>query len=476
MKKPFLTRLFVYGVAASAAIALNFMINNTEIPASNLDRTGVPADQQAIELTEIFNHVSDVHYKEPTVEELQDRARELADPEQTVGHTLNRVLQSLDPHSRYSPPVHFEQQMIQMSGESSFVGVGVSIEDAGDYIRVMEVHDGPAKRAGVQAGDLITHVNGQSAKGWELAEIAENLRGEEGTSVSMTVERDGSSITMDVQRERVVVEVSPVRTKQIGDNIGYVHLATFGQENASEAVREAVLEHRANMGDDFQGLILDLRGNLGGLVSETVEIADDFLDEGLITNFGKRPDGIANQRYYADDGDILDGLPIVVLTDEMSASASELLSGALQDHDRATIMGSRSFGKGSAQGMYELTNGGAINITTALYFLPSGRSIQGVGITPDIHVITDDAPDRSITEANRANTIANPNGASAEFQSASSCEAHIDVDVSDVGPELLDRAGEPDEALICAVAFLNETDEHVEFKQAANQQLRKLSQ
>lgn len=465
MKRPFLTRLWVYGAAASAALAFNFMLNTGgPVDVDDLERKNVPVEQQVESLSGVFNAVSELHYTRPSVESLEEAARECAPEQETIAGTLDCVLQSLDPHSRYIAPVQHQQDLEEESGQRSYsgIGVGIALDQESGYVKVTDVFDGgPAKGAGLQTGDLITHVDGESAHGFTLQQIREAIIGETGTSVVVTIARDGQSQDFIIDRANVTVDNSPVTAKQIGNNIGYVHLRSFGQHNAGEEVREAVEQLREQMGDDFEGLVLDLRYNPGGFAKEAGEIADDFLNSGQIINFGRTPDGEDNHRTFAAPGDILDGLPIVVLVNERSASASELLSGALQDHGRATIMGTRSYGKGSAQNEFMLSNGGVLHITTMLYFLPDNGSVQNIGIIPDIEVLTGNDNERRVGESVSNGALTNPNGQTEIADSPQTCDMHQDVSADDVGEEFRTRNGGVDEALLCAVEYLSGGADHV---------------
>lgn len=251
MKRPFLTRLWVYGAALSAGLALNFMLNSGgplgPIDVDDLERRNVPVEQQVESLREVFNGVSELHYTRPSLESLEAAARECAPEQETVAGTLDCVLQSLDPHSRYIPPVQYQQDLEDESGQTSYsgIGVGIVLDEESGYVKINEVFDGgPAKAAGLQADDLITHVEGESAHGYTLDQIREAITGETGTEVAITIDRGGESLEFEMNRGRVTIENNPTASMQIGDNIGYVRLSHFGQHNAGESVREAIEELR----------------------------------------------------------------------------------------------------------------------------------------------------------------------------------------------------------------------------------------
>ena len=412
-------------------------------------------------LSGLFNFVSQNHYKEPSVQELMEEAIECAPHTVSEWEIFNCVLQKLDPHSRYMDPAQAEAFWERVQGQFGGVGVTIRYDAVKDGFEVMGFSDNsPSEAAGLQEGDVITHIDGHDVSEDGRSSIS-MLRGDIGTDVVLTVKRTGQTAPVEITVTRAAIERNPVISKQIGDNIGYVRLTDFGGDNSQERLREAIEEHIANMGDDFDGIVLDLRGNPGGLLSEAIDIVDDFINDGIIVSEGpdaQHPDRVHN----ATDGDILNGKRLVVLVDEGSASASEVVTGALQDHDRAVVIGTQSYGKGSVQSIYNLTNGGALRLTTYLYFLPTGRSIQGEGITPDIEHVDDNAAARPHRrEADNAGMIANPNAVQ-DSRPSQICEGHDDLDASTLDQALLDGRGNPDEPLICAVEYLNWTSDYMQ--------------
>lgn len=450
------------GAFVAVALAVGLMVPATNSMAQ--DNQHAQQDMRRVNaLTTLFNFVSQNHYKQPAVEELMEEAIECAPHTMTEWDILNCVLQKLDPHSGYMDPDRAREFWARVQSQFGGVGVMILYEPAKSGFEITGFRaDSPSAAAGLHVGDIITHIDGHDVSEDGRSSI-QLLRGDIGTDVILTVKRPGVSTSIEFTVTRAATEQNPVSSKQIGDNIGYVRLSDFVNSNSEEKLREAIEEHMANMEDDFEGLILDLRGNPGGLLTEAIDIVDDFIDDGIIVTEGSdpaRPDRV----HDAANGDILNGKRLVVLVDEGSASASEVVAGALQDHGRATVMGTTSYGKGSVQSIYNLTNGGALRLTTYLYFLPTGRSIQGEGITPDIEHIDSNAAQqpRRRREADYDSMIANPNDVQNDNRLSQSCEGHDNIDLSSLDQALLNGSGRPDEALICAVEYLNGTSDYTQ--------------
>jgi carboxyl-terminal processing protease len=302
--------------------------------------------------------------------------------EQLIEAAINGMLTSLDPHSGYLDAKKYRDMQVQTKGEFGGLGIEVTMEDG--LVKVVSpIDDTPAYRAGIQAGDVITHINSEPVLGMSLAEAVERMRGPVDTSIALTLRRPGEEEPIDVSMARAVITISPVRWR-VEEDIGYVRVTTFNEQTESK-LREALEALEGDLGDRMKGVVLDLRNNPGGLLEQAVQVADTFLDRGeIVSTRGRRPDSI--QRFNSRQGDLLEGRPMVVLINGGSASASEIVAGALQDHDRAIVMGTPSFGKGSVQTIMPLPGHGAIRLTTARYFTPAGTSIQAKGITPDIEV------------------------------------------------------------------------------------------
>ncbi|MGH6905764.1 MAG: S41 family peptidase [Geminicoccaceae bacterium] len=318
---------------------------------------------------DVFERVRAEYVEEMTDQELIEAA-------------IEGMLTSLDPHSGYLNPKKYRDMQVQTKGEFGGLGIEVTMEDG--LVKVVSpIDDTPAYRAGIQAGDVITHINSEPVLGMSLSEAVERMRGPVDTSIALTLRRPGEDEPIDVSMARAVITISPVRWHSEGD-VGYVRVTTFNEQTEA-SLTEAVDALRVEVGEDMKGLVLDLRNNPGGLLEQAVGVADVFLDRGeIVSTRGRRSDSI--QRFNARQGDLAEGAPMVVLINGGSASASEIVAGALQDHGRAIVMGTPSFGKGSVQTIMPLPGHGAIRLTTARYYTPSGTSIQAKGIVPNIEV------------------------------------------------------------------------------------------
>ncbi len=307
---------------------------------------------------------------------------EPVDEEKLLQSAISGMLGSLDPHSSYLPPKGYEDMQEQTQGKFGGLGIEVTMED-GVVKVVAPIDDTPAARAGLQANDLITHLDGEPIVGLSLGEAVEKMRGVVDTKINLTVFREGKDEPFDVELTRAVITIFPVKARVEGD-IGYLRITTFNKQTG-EDLNTKIEELTQEIGDDLTGFVVDLRNNPGGLLSQAISVSDTFLDAGEIVSTRGR-DARSAERYQATEGDLAGGKPIVVLINGGSASASEIVAGALQDHRRAIVVGTKSFGKGSVQTIMPLTNGGAMRLTTSRYYTPSGRSIQALGIEPDIPV------------------------------------------------------------------------------------------
>ena len=311
--------------------------------------------------------------KEAYVEEVPDR--------DLVKSAINGMLANLDPHSSFMDDEDFEDMQVQTKGAFGGLGIEVTMEDG--FVKVVSpIDDTPADKANIQPGDLIIGIDNEGVYGLTLDEAVEKLRGKIGDPVLITIRR-GKNDPFEVKIIRDEIKISSVKSETF-DNIGYVRLTTFSQQTTPGLVK-AVQEFKKDLGDEFQGVVLDLRNNPGGLLSEAISVSDSFLELGEIVSTRGR-DGNDSTHHYSRPGDIINGLPLVVLINSGSASASEIVAGALKDHKRAVILGTRSFGKGSVQTVIPLPGHGAMRLTTARYYTPSGISIQAKGISPDIKV------------------------------------------------------------------------------------------
>ena len=317
------------------------------------------------------------------------------DNKKLIEAALAGMMTALDPHSNYLPPSNYDELRERTEGQYS--GVGLTISADGGMVKVISpMDDSPAARAGVQAGDVISSIDGQNAAGLTVSQVSEKLRGPVGASVKVTFLRDGSD-PLEVTLTREVIKVQSVTGRVEGD-FGYLRVSTFN-ENTGRELNEAIAKIKAEK-PGVKGYVLDLRNNGGGLLNAAIDVSDAFLERGeIVSQRGRKPEQI--QRYSAKPGDVTGGLPLVVLVNYSSASASEIVAGALKDHQRATIVGLTSFGKGSVQTVIPLRQGqdGALSITTARYYTPSGASIQKIGIEPDLEVARNEAEARIVSRS-----------------------------------------------------------------------------
>jgi len=293
------------------------------------------------------------------------------------------MLTGLDPHSSYMNSKAFRDMQVQTKGE--FGGLGIEVTQDNGFIKVISpIDDTPASKAGVKAGDIITALDGKTVQGLSLQDAVDKMRGSPNSKITLTIKREGVDKPIELSMLREVIHIQVVKSRMEPDGIGYLRLTQF-TEQADASLKQAVKALKQQAGGKLKGLILDLRNNPGGLLDQAVAISGDFISQGEIVSTRARHTEDA-QRWDAKGNDILDGVPLVVLVNGGSASSSEIVAGALQDHHRAVLLGTRSFGKGSVQTVIPLPGNGAMRLTTARYYTPSGRSIQGLGISPDVTV------------------------------------------------------------------------------------------
>ncbi len=350
-----------------------------------------------------------------TFAEVLDRVKaayvEPVDDKTLLENAIKGMLSNLDPHSAYLEPEAFADLQESTSGEFGGLGIEVGMEDG--FVKVVSpIDDTPASKAGIQPGDLIVKIDGQPTKGLSMMEAVEKMRGKAGSEIELTLVRDGGR-PFDLTLTRAVIKVRSVKSQMLEDGYGYLRISQF-QVNTGEEVGKTLTKLRQENGNKkLRGLVMDLRNNPGGVLQAAVEVADHFLKNGLIVYTEGR---LANSelRFNADPADASEGVPLVVLINGGSASASEIVAGALQDHKRAVLMGTDSFGKGSVQTVLPLNNDRALKLTTALYFTPNGRSIQAQGIVPDIEVarakVTREQDAEGIKEADLQGHLGNGNG------------------------------------------------------------------
>ena len=366
----FVGAAFLAGVAVGPASGLFTGASPWAIGAAQAQDAG-RAD--TYKLLRLFGDVFD-RIRAEYVEPVNDR--------DLVENAINGMLTGLDPHSSYMNAKAFRDMQVQTHGE--FGGLGLEVTQENGIIKVVSpIDDTPAARAGIKSGDLITTIDKTTVQGLSLNEAVDKMRGPPNSPIHLVIKRENIDKPIELTLNREVIHIQVVKSHLEGD-VGYVRLTQFNEQTDS-GLRAAVAKFRQQLGDKLKGVVLDLRNNPGGLLDQAVSVSDDFIEQGeIVSTRARHPED--SQRWNAKPGDITGGVPMVVLTNGGSASASEIVAGALQDHQRAVILGQRTFGKGSVQTVIPLAGNGAMRLTTARYYTPSGRSIQGLGITPDIPV------------------------------------------------------------------------------------------
>src|SRR3954447_249881 len=355
-------------IAAAAATLIVFGLHQ--------DAGGAASSANSAETYKQLNLFGDVFelVRNDYVDEVKD--------DTLVEGAINGMLTALDPHSNYLNSKNFTDMKVQTRGEFGGLGIEVSME-SGLVKVVSPIDDTPAANAGLKPGDLITHLDGTAVQGLTLPEAVEKMRGPVNSDVTLTIRREERD-PFDVKLTRAIIKIRSVRSHLEGNNIAYIRITSFN-EQTDVGLNNAMKKLKQDAAKKLAGIVLDLRNNPGGLLDQAVAVSDAFLDRGeIVSTRGRRSDDA--QRYNARPGDVASGLPVVVLINGGSASASEIVAGALQDHHRAVVMGTKSFGKGSVQTIIPLGGHGAMRLTTARYYTPSGRSIQAKGIDPDVVV------------------------------------------------------------------------------------------
>ncbi|HUR39609.1 MAG TPA: S41 family peptidase [Verrucomicrobiae bacterium] len=380
------------GVALGTGITLTHGVlaqkNKPDLPLRDLQT-----------FVEILNRVK-TDYVEPVTDEalLEDAVR--------------GMLAGLDPHSSYLDKEEFAEISVQTSGK--FGGLGIEVQLLNGFVRVIApIDDTPAHKAGVQAGDLIVKIDETPVKGMSLTDAVKKMRGDPGSKITLTLVREGTAEPLVLEMKRDVINVSSVRGRMLEPGMGYLRVSTFSSLTGKALSDEFKKLRKAAPGGQLKGLVLDLRNNPGGVLNAAIEVSDAFLDKGIVVSIKGRVND-ANREYNATPGDMLDGKPIVILVNGGSASASEIVAGALQDHKRALVVGTKTFGKGSVQTILPLQNDSAIKLTTARYYTPSGRSIQAEGIGPDITI--------------RPVKVSKPDGAPGDFISEADLTGRLEGD------------------------------------------------
>jgi carboxyl-terminal processing protease len=369
------TSLILLGAAAGTALTL--VVSQPKVGLMGMSAKAAAADtyRQLNLFGDVFERVRADYVEKP-------------DDSKLVESAINGMLAGLDPHSSYMDPKSFRDMQVQTRGEFGGLGIEVTMED-GLVKVVTPIDETPAAKAGIMANDVITHLDGDAVQGLTLNQAVEKMRGPVNTKIKLTVMRKGADKPLELSITRDIIRVRSVRSREEGDDVGYIRVTQFN-EQTTEGVKKAIADISAKIpGDKIKGYVLDMRNNPGGLLDQAISVSDAFLDRGeIVSTRGRNAE--ETQRFSARSGDLTKGKPIIVLVNGGSASASEIVAGALQDHKRATLIGTRSFGKGSVQTIIPLGAGnGALRLTTARYYTPAGRSIQAKGITPDIEVLQD---------------------------------------------------------------------------------------
>lgn len=422
--------LGAFVVLASTVMADKGAQEQTPEPVAQ-EKVSLPL-QELRAFAEVFERVSSDY-----VEEVDDK--------KLLEGAISGMLSSLDPHSAYLPPKSFEEMEEHTKGEFGGLGMEVGMEDG--FVKVISpIDDTPAEKAGVKAGDLIIKLGDEPVKGKTLSEAVDIMRGKPGTKLKLTIVRKGADAPINLTITRAVIKVKSVKQKMLKDGIGYVRISQFQVRTGQDLV-EAIQKLDELNKAPINGLVLDLRNNPGGVLTAAVQVSDAFLNDGLIVYTEGRIKN-SKMRFEAEKGDVLEGKPMVVLINEGSASASEIVSGALQDQKRAIIVGRTSFGKGSVQTLLPLNNGAAIKVTTARYYTPQGRSIQAEGIKPDIQVDlakiekVDTSDFINVKEKDLSGHLENGNGKDKADKNGDSKEASADEDIT----KLLEKDYELNEA------------------------------
>jgi carboxyl-terminal processing protease len=369
------TSLVILGAAVGAAMALFATQPRMIFAGASAKAAAADTYRQLNLFGDVFERVRADYVEKPEDGKLIETA-------------INGMLAGLDPHSSYMDAKSFRDMQVQTRGEFGGLGIEVTMEDG--LIKVVApIDDTPAAKAGILANDVITKLDDEQVQGLTLNQAVEKMRGPVNTKIKLTIMRKGAEKPIVVTLTRDVIRVRSVRSRVEGEDVGYIRLTQFN-EQTTEGLKQAISDIKAKIAEGkLKGYILDLRNNPGGLLDQAISVSDAFLQKGeIVSTRGRNPE--ETQRFNARAGDLTEGKPLIVLVNGGSASASEIVAGALQDHKRATILGTQSFGKGSVQTIIPLGSGnGALRLTTARYYTPSGRSIQAKGITPDIEVLQD---------------------------------------------------------------------------------------
>jgi carboxyl-terminal processing protease len=407
------TSLILLGAAAGAALTLMTTQPRVVFDGSSARAAGADTYKQLSLFGDVFERVRSDYVEKP-------------DDAKLVESAINGMLTGLDPHSSYMDAKSFRDMQVQTRGEFGGLGIEVTMED-GVIKVVAPIDETPAAKAGVMANDFITHIDDEPVQGLTLNQAVDKMRGPVNTKIKLKIMRKGQDKPVEMTLTRDVIRVLSVRSHSEGDDVGYIRITQFN-EQATTGLKKAIADLTAQDGDKLKGFVLDLRNNPGGLLDQAISVSNAFLNRGeIVSTRGRNAD--ETQRFTARPaGDLTKGKPVIVLVNGGSASASEIVAGALQDHKRATMVGTRSFGKGSVQTIIPLGSGnGALRLTTARYFTPSGRSIQAKGIVPDIEVLQD-VPEELKARADTTSEATLRGHLSAEGQEQTGSQSYVPPD------------------------------------------------
>ncbi len=407
------TRKKLTAVASALAIAIVMSSSLSVMAGDSAGRTaaGKTVPVSTYRALDLFGDVFE-RVRADYVDPIEDR--------KLLEYALQGMLSNLDPHSTYMTAEETKAMSVQNRGEFGGLGIEVTMEN-GVVKVVSPIDETPAARAGVQAGDLIVEIDGQQVMGLSLNDAVEKMRGRVGTPITLTIVRSGAPEPLRLTLTRDIIQIRSVRSRIENGNVGYIRMSAFNAQTFP-GLQKAFQDIDKEAGNKLIGYVLDLRNNPGGLLDQAISVSDAFLDKGeIVSTRGRKPED--TRRDNATPGDLAKGLPVVVLINGGSASASEIVAGALQDHKRAIVMGTQSFGKGSVQTLLDVPGGGSIKLTTARYYTPSGASIQGTGITPDIvveraKIVEEKSAFGEIHEADLKGSLKNPNAQPAPAQPA----------------------------------------------------------
>jgi carboxyl-terminal processing protease len=402
-------------LGASAGLAATLLTTQPKLDGADAQAAAVDGYRQLSLFQDVFERVRANYVEKP-------------DDRKLILSAINGMLAGLDPHSSYMDATSFREMQVETRGEFGGIGIDVTMEDG--LIKVVAPIDGtPAAKAGIMANDIITHLNEEPVQGLTFEQAVEKMRGRVNTKVKLKIMRKGQDKPVELLITREIIHDRSVRSQLEGDDVGFLRITQFN-EHTTDGLRKAIAHLIAQSGDRLRGFIIDMRNNPGGLFDQAISVSDLFLEKGEIVSIRGRT-ARDTQRFNAHTGDLTKGKPLVALINGGSASAAEIVAGALQDHRRATIIGTRSFGKGSVQSIIPLGSGnGALRLTTARYFTPSGRSIQAKGISPDIEALQEEPEElKKRTETGGEASLRGHLGAEGDEQSGS--QSYIPSDPKD---------------------------------------------